>query len=73
MQDESRAGTGTTVPEFVAFRASGDPAKGEFHCAECGYGVIVHSALPICPMCGGDAWEQASWSPLTRVRRAVLQ
>jgi hypothetical protein len=73
MQQDAGGGSGSSVPEFVPSRASGDPAKGEFHCAECGYGVIVHAALPICPMCGGDAWEQAAWSPLTRVRGAIHQ
>jgi rubredoxin len=51
---------------FVRFLASGEPAKGEYHCSECGYGVTVHRMLPICPMCGGTAWEQTAWSPLTR-------
>ena len=51
---------------FVAFHTSGDPVKGEFHCAECGYGVTVYRVLPVCPMCGGNAWEQVPWSPLTR-------
>ncbi|HEY7208162.1 MAG TPA: hypothetical protein VH416_07960 [Gaiellaceae bacterium] len=51
---------------FVQFWASGDPAKGEYHCSECGYGVTVYRELPVCPMCGGKAWEQTAWSPLTR-------
>ena len=42
--------------------------KGEFHCAECGYGVTVYRALPVCPMCGGGEWEQSAWSPLSRAR-----
>jgi rubredoxin len=50
----------------VDFFATGDPAVGEFHCGECGYGVIVSRELPRCPMCGGTVWEQASWSPFTR-------
>lgn len=52
--------------EYVSFWASGEVAKGEFHCSECGYGVTVHRALPLCPMCGGTSWEQAAWSPFTR-------
>jgi rubrerythrin len=52
--------------EFVDFYATGASAKGEFHCSECGYGVTVHAALPRCPMCGGESWEQADWSPFTR-------
>jgi rubrerythrin len=43
--------------DFVEFGAAGEAAAGEFHCSECGYGVIVQSTLPRCPMCGGTAWE----------------
>jgi rubrerythrin len=57
--------------DFVDFVAAGVHAKGEFHCAECGYGVTVYKALPVCPMCGGIEWEQSAWSPLTRAR--ILQ
>ena len=55
---------------FVDFRTSGDPAKGEYHCADCGYGVTVYRALPLCPMCGGTTWEQTSWSPFARAQAA---
>jgi rubrerythrin len=58
--------------DFVDFLAAGTHAKGEFHCAECGYGVTVYRALPVCPMCGGAQWEQSAWSPLTRAR-SILQ
>jgi hypothetical protein len=50
----------------VAFLAAGEPAVGEFHCSDCGYGVSVYRALPICPMCGGAAWEHGPWSPAAR-------
>ena len=61
------AGAGWATPdEYVEFLEMGDAAKGEFHCADCGYGVAVHRALPQCPMCGGSAWEQSAWSPLSR-------
>ena len=52
--------------EFVAFSAAGESVKGEYHCSECGYGVTVCRELPVCPMCGGTAWEQTSWSPFAR-------
>ena len=58
--------TADAAEEYVQFWVSGDAAKGEFHCSECGYGVTVYRALPLCPMCGGTSWEQAAWSPLTR-------
>jgi len=60
--ETSRAAT----DEFVEFWAAGATAKGEFHCSECGYGVTIVRALPVCPMCGGEAWEQTPWSPFTR-------
>jgi len=42
---------------FVDFAAAGTKAAGEFRCAECGYGAVVHRALPQCPMCAGTLWE----------------
>ncbi len=56
----------TTADDFVEFRATGERVKGEFHCSECGYGVTIVRALPLCPMCGGRFWEQATWSPFSR-------
>lgn len=52
----------------VEFHATGQLAKGEFHCAECGYGVTVFRELPRCPMCGCETWEQSTWSPFARAR-----
>jgi len=57
--------------DYVDFLAAGAHAKGEYHCAACGYGVIVYRTLPVCPMCGGIEWEQSAWSPLTRARSVV--
>jgi rubrerythrin len=37
--------------------AAGATERGEFRCAECGYGAIVQRALPPCPMCGAMTWE----------------
>ena len=42
---------------FVDFVAAGEDANGQYHCAECGYGVSVQRRLPLCPMCGGVSWE----------------
>jgi rubrerythrin len=53
-------------PGYVELTAAGDAAVGEFRCAECGYGAIVHGRLPVCPMCGGKSWEPSPWSPFTR-------
>jgi rubrerythrin len=55
----------TAADGFVAFRAAGESVKGEFHCSECGYGVTIVRALPVCPMCGGVSWEQTAWHPFT--------
>jgi len=52
--------------DYVEFWSAGVAVKGEFHCSECGYGVTIHRALPICPMCGGQSWEQTSWHPFSR-------
>ena len=52
--------------DYVLFREAGDGAKGSFRCADCGYGVVVTAALPVCPMCGCRAWEESAWSPFQR-------
>ena len=52
--------------EFVEFFAAGQSVKGEYHCSDCGYGVTIVRALPLCPMCGGTSWEQSPWSPFSR-------
>jgi hypothetical protein len=56
---------------YVQFWSTGESVKGEFHCAECGYGVAVCRELPRCPMCGGESWEQAPWSPFARADGAI--
>jgi len=63
---ESRAAGGE---DFVRFWAAGESGKGQFRCAECAYGVTVHTKLPVCPMCAGKSWEPAAWSPFSRARR----
>ena len=51
----------------AALLKTGAVAKGEFRCAECGYGVAIHETLPVCPMCRGRSWEPDEWRPFTRV------
>jgi hypothetical protein len=65
---EIEAAPSEELGDFVLFASSGMHAKGEFHCAECGYGVTVYRELPRCPMCGGEEWEQSAWSPFGRAR-----
>lgn len=50
---------------FAEFVAAGTPVSGDFRCAECGYGAVVHRTLPHCPMCSGAVWQS-----LGRSRRA---
>jgi hypothetical protein len=64
--------TDDTSADYVEFLATGQKVKGEFHCADCGYGVTVCRELPICPMCGCEMWEQSDWSPFARAR-SILQ
>jgi len=56
----------TPLDDLVALFVSGTRATGQYRCATCGYGITLHSSLPSCPMCGGEAWEQAAWSPFAR-------
>ena len=52
--------------DLLNFVPAGMAAKGEFHCAACGYGVTVYRSLPRCPMCGGEEWEQSQAFALRR-------
>lgn len=52
--------------DFVDFWETGSEARGQFACADCGYGVSVQTRLPSCPMCGGRSWEQSPASPFSR-------
>jgi hypothetical protein len=54
--------------DYVQFWETGAAAEGDFHCADCGYGVSVQATLPTCPMCGGRAWEL---SPIALARGRV--
>ena len=67
MLDEAAQST-FTEGDYVEFAVTGAAARGEYHCAGCGYGVTVHATLPQCPMCAGTQWEPADWSPFTRAR-----
>jgi rubrerythrin len=60
---EQATASRSVADEFVEFWSMGTAATGEFHCSECGYGVTVFRELPVCPMCGGESWEQSTWSP----------
>jgi hypothetical protein len=50
----------------IVFSAAGDHVKGEYRCAECGYGITVCRDLPNCPMCSCVSWEAVSWGPFGR-------
>lgn len=60
---ETRVGTEAGDGELARFVEAGSKARGEFRCADCGYGVSVHARLPACPMCAGRTWEQSTGSP----------
>jgi Zn finger protein HypA/HybF involved in hydrogenase expression len=50
----------------------GATARGEFRCAECGYGIVVHRALPACPMCHGGDWRPWSTHRLVKSESSAL-
>jgi hypothetical protein len=54
----------------TALRRAGEVTKGEFRCPTCRYGIVISRALPVCPMCRGEVWESAPWSPFRRVAEA---
>jgi hypothetical protein len=57
--------------DYVEFWQAGSEARGQFHCADCGYGVSVRTKLPACPMCGGRAWEESLTSASSRTFRPL--
>jgi len=72
MNVEPAAGAREAPEDYVQFVPAGEHVKGEYRCAECGYGVTVYRELPRCPMCGNETWEQSAWSPFGLARN-VLQ
>jgi hypothetical protein len=60
--DRRRAATAAPLLDsgFADFSVAGTHVSGEFRCADCGYGAVVHRSLPPCPMCGGTVWESRS-------------
>lgn len=42
---------------YVELAGAGEAVNGEYHCADCGYGVVVFGLLPECPMCRSAVWE----------------
>ena len=71
MATDEDAMSGTLELTTSRTAPAGAPAKGEFRCTLCGYGVAVHRELPRCPMCAGEDWEPARWSPFTRELHAT--
>jgi hypothetical protein len=50
---------GVAIIQSAGVRAgldAGTAARGEFRCADCGYGISVRRTLPTCPMCRSDEW-----------------
>ena len=64
---------GTDEGDFVEFVAAGTASKGEFQCAECGYGVTITKTLPTCPMCSGGSWQRSEWAPMHRAAELARQ
>jgi rubrerythrin len=48
---------GIQLDESARGPTADTPVSGEFRCAACGYGVVIHRRLPPCPMCGATVWE----------------
>ncbi len=68
-------------PELVALvreakdsEIAGGGRKGkraEYHCAACGYGIVVYGQPPSCPMCSEARWEHAEWRPFSQLARRL--
>jgi hypothetical protein len=50
--------------------AAGGGRKGkraEYHCAACGYGIVVYGQPPSCPMCCEARWEHVECRPFSQL------
>ena len=50
--------------------AAGEGRKGkraEYHCAACGYGIVVYGQPPGCPICSEARWEHVEWRPFSQL------
>jgi len=50
--------------------AAGGGRKGkraEYHCAGCGYGIVVYGHPPSCPICSEACWEHVEWRPFSQL------
>ena len=55
----------SVAPELSTTASKVIVPRGEFRCAECGYGVSVETPPYACPMCRNKVWEPAPWRPFT--------
>ena len=53
------------APELSTTSPKVTVPRGEFRCAECGYGVSVRVLPHACPMCRNAVWEPSPWRPFT--------
>ena len=56
---------------FSLERTAGSTSRMDVCCAGCGYGAVVESMPPQCPMCSGTTWDFAAWRPLTSARLEI--
>ena len=64
--DARRVASSEADDDFIVFAVAGEQRVGEFHCADCGYGIISRRTLPACPMCQGTTWDESPWRPFSR-------
>jgi hypothetical protein len=56
--------------------AAGGGRKGkraEYHCAACGYGIVVYGQPPSCPLCSEARWEHVEWRPFSQLRELAAE
>ena len=41
--------------------------RAEYHCAACGYGIVVYGQPPSCPICNEARWEHVEWRPFSQL------
>ena len=61
--DLERTAAATRAPQERV--VAGARGAGEYHCSDCGYGIVTLALVPTCPMCHGSSWQAASTGPFS--------
>jgi lipopolysaccharide biosynthesis regulator YciM len=52
---------------------AGSRGRGEYRCCDCGYGIVTHGVVPLCPMCNAEEWLPAPARDTQRAQSAIVE